>query len=76
MSLPGFRIERLGYSAESRRKVVRLRPGIAIRQLEKVNSFCQPSSKWVPFSNLGRISSESRGMGSPIISFAQDIIGL
>ena len=41
--------EQLGHGAESRRKVVSLR----LRQLE--NSHCQPSSKWVPFSNSGRL---------------------
>ena len=30
-----------------------LRLGFTTRRLE--NSFCQPSSKWVPFSNEGRI---------------------
>ena len=38
------------------------RLGCAMRRLE--NSLCQPSRKWVPFSNKGRISSERRGMGS------------
>ena len=42
-------LERLDYGAESRRKVVNSRLGFAMRQLE--NSLCQPSSKWVPFSN-------------------------
>ena len=44
---------RLGYGAESRRKVVSSRLGFAMRRLK--NSLCQPSSKWVPFSNQGRI---------------------
>ena len=38
-----------GYGAESRRKVVSSRLRFAVRPLE--NSLCQPSSKWVPFSN-------------------------
>ena len=42
-------LERLDYGAESRRKVVSSRLGFAMRRLE--NSLCQPSSKWVPFSN-------------------------
>ena len=46
-------LERLDYGAESRRKVVSSRLGFAIRRLE--NSLCQPSSQWVPISNLGRI---------------------
>ena len=40
-------LEWLGYGAESRGKVVSLRLGFAMRQLE--NFLCQPSSKWVPF---------------------------
>ena len=46
-------LERRGYSAESRRKVVSSRLGFAIRLLE--NFLCQPSSKWVTFSNQGKI---------------------
>ena len=42
-------LERLSYVAESRRKVARLRLGFAMRRLD--NFLCQPSSKWVPFSN-------------------------
>ena len=42
-------LERLDYGAESRCKVVSSRLGFAMRRLE--NSLCQPSSKWVPFSN-------------------------
>ena len=42
-------LEWLGYCAESHRKVVSSQLTVAIRQLE--NSLCQPSSKWVPFSN-------------------------
>ena len=45
-------LERLGYGAESRRKVVSSRLGFAMRRLE--NSICQPSSKWEPFSNQGK----------------------
>ena len=41
--------ERLDYSAESCRKVMSLRLGFVMRWLE--NSFCKPSSEWVPFSN-------------------------
>ena len=40
-------LARLAYGAESRRKVVSSRLGFAMRRLE--NSFCLPSSKWVPF---------------------------
>ena len=39
--------EQLDYGAESRRKVVGLRPGFAMRRLE--NCLCQPSNVWVPF---------------------------
>ena len=44
-------LEQLGYDAESSHKVVSSRLGFAIRPLE--NS-CQPSSKWVPFFELGK----------------------
>ena len=43
----------LGYGSDSRRKVMSSRLGLAMRRLE--NSPCQPSSKWVLFSNQGRI---------------------
>ena len=46
-------LEWLGYCAESHRKVASSRLTVAIRRLEK--SLCQPSSKWVPSSNQGRI---------------------
>ena len=46
-------LERLGYGAESRHKVVCSRLGTAMQRLE--NSLCQPSSKWIPFSNKGRL---------------------
>ena len=39
-------LERRGYGAESRRKIVSSRLG---------NFLCQPSSKWVTFSNQGKI---------------------
>ena len=42
-------LERLEYDAESRRKVVSLSLGSAIRRLELSLSLCQSSSKWVPF---------------------------
>ena len=45
-------LERLGYGAESRRKVVNSRLGFAIRLLE--NSLCQPSNKWETFSDQGK----------------------
>ena len=41
-------LEQLGYGAESRR-IACSRLGCAMRRLE--NSLCQPSRKWVPFSN-------------------------
>ena len=47
------RLQRLDHGAERRRKVVSSRLGFAMRRLE--NSLCHPSSKWVPFSNKGRI---------------------
>ena len=41
-------VRAVGYGAESHCKVS-LRLGFAMQQRE--NSLCQPSSKWVPFSN-------------------------
>ena len=38
---------------QSRRKVIGSNPDFAIRRLE--NSYCKPSSKWVPASNHGGI---------------------
>ena len=46
-------LERLGYSAESRRKA--LVRGWASPCEDWKNSLCQPSSKWVSFSNKGKI---------------------
>ena len=49
-------LEWLGYGAESHHKVVSLRLGFAMQQLD--NSLCQHSSKWC------ELGSERRGMGS------------
>ena len=38
-----------------------LEPGFAIQRLE--NSFCQPSSKWIPFLNQGRIREQKKTDG-------------
>ena len=46
-------LERLCYGAESRLKTVSSRLGFLTGRLE--NSFCQPSFKWVHFSNCGRL---------------------
>ena len=46
-------LERHGYDAECRRKVVSSRLGFAMRRLE--NSLCHSSSKQVPFSNWGML---------------------
>ena len=46
-------LERLGYGAESRCKVMSSRLGFPMQRLE--NCLCQPSSKWVLFSIQGRI---------------------
>ena len=68
-------LERLDYSAESRRKVVSSRLGFAMRRLE--NSFCQPSSKWVPFSILGKAKAVKGGeWAPPFISCVQDTVEL
>ena len=45
-------LERLGYGAESRRKVVSLKLGFAMPRLE--NSLCHSNSKLVPFLELGK----------------------
>ena len=55
-------LERLGYGAKSRRKVVSSRAGFAMLRLE--NSLCPLSSKWVPFSTKEGLGSERRGMDS------------
>ena len=52
-------LERLSYGAESRRKIVQSNPFFAIRKME--NSICQPSSKWVPFSNQSGKDQETIG---------------
>ena len=50
-------LERPSYGAESRIKVVSSSLGFAMRRLE--NSLCQPSSKWTPFTNQGRIKQQT-----------------
>ena len=38
---------------------------------------CQPSSKWVPFSKLGKEkAAKGEGWAPPFISCAQDTVGL
>ena len=54
-------LERLGYGAEKRRKVVSSRLGFAIRRLE--SSLCQSNSKWVPSSNQRRIRQQKEKDG-------------
>ena len=54
-------LERLGYDAECRRKVVSSRLDFVMRRLE--NSRCQPSSKWVPFLNLERLKQRKKRDG-------------
>ena len=54
-------LERFGYGAEKRRKVVSSRLGFAIRRLE--SSLCQPNSKWVPSSNQRRIRQQKEKDG-------------
>ena len=53
----------LSYGTEIHRNVVRFNLGFTIRRLE--NYLCQPSSKWLPFSNQGRVrqrkESEQKG---------------
>ena len=67
--------EPLGYDVESRRKVVSSRLVFAMRRLE--NSFCQPSSKWVSFFELGKAKAvKGDGWAPPFISCAQDTVGL
>ena len=64
-------LERCGYGAESRRKVVSSRLGFAIRLWE--NFFCQPSSKWVTFANQGKIRQQKERDGLRL-SFAVPMI--
>ena len=67
-------LEWLGYSAESRREVVSLNLGYAMRRME--NSHCEPSSKWVPFFESGKDKTEKgEGWDPPFISYAQDTVG-
>ena len=54
-------LERLIYGAESCRKVVSLKLGCTIWQLE--NSLCQPRSEWVTFSNQGRVRQQKERDG-------------
>ena len=54
-------LERLGYGAGKRRKVVSSRLGFAIRRLK--SSLCQPNSKWVPSSNQRRIRQQKEKDG-------------
>ena len=65
------RLERRGYSTDSRRKVVSSRLGFAIR-LRK-NFLGQPSSKWVTFSNQGKIR-QRKGQDGLRLSFAMPMI--
>ena len=54
---------------------VSLRLGFTMGRLE--NSLCQPSSKWVPFSEFGKAKAvKGEGWALPFISCAQDIVGL
>ena len=43
-----------------------LRLGFAMQRLE--TSLCQPSSKWIPFSNLGRIRQQKEKDGRRLSS--------
>ena len=54
-------LETLDYGAESRRRVMSLNPGFAIRRLEI--SLYPPSSKWVPTSNQERIRQRKKRNG-------------
>ena len=46
-----------------------------MRRLE--NSHCRPSSKWVPFLELGKDkAAKGEGWAPPFISRAQDTVGL
>ena len=54
-----------------RREVVSSRLGIGIQRLE--NCLCQPSSKWVPLSELGKDkAAKGEGWSSHFLSCAQD----
>ena len=64
-------LERLGHGTESCRKVVSSTLSFAIRLLE--NFLCQPSSKWVTFSNQRKIRQRKERDG-PRLSFAVPMI--
>ena len=52
-----------------------LRLGFAMQQLEI--SLCQPSTKWVPFFELGKDkAAKGEGWAPPFISCAQDTVVL
>ena len=40
------------------------------------NSFCQPSSKWVPFTNQRKIRRKEGDGPSLLFNYAQDAVGL
>ena len=67
-------LEQLDYGVESRRKV-RVQ-GLALPRGDW-KTLCQPSSKWVPFFELGKdMAAQGEGWALPFISCAQDIVGL
>ena len=65
------RLERRGFGAESHRKVVSSKLRFAIRLQE--NFLCQPSRKWVTFSNQGKIR-QRKGRDGLRLSFAVPMI--
>ena len=68
-------LERRGYGAESRRKVVSSRLCFAIRLLE--NFLCQSSSKWVTFFESGKNkAAKGAGWAPPFFCCAHDTVGL
>ena len=54
--------ETLDYGAESRRKVMRSHPGVTVHPTAG-KLLCQPSSKWVPCSNQGKIGQRNERDG-------------
>ena len=66
-------LEWLGYGAESRKRVVSLRLGLAMRQLE--NSV-NPAVNGYLFELGKNKAAKGEGWASPFISCAQDTMGL
>ena len=68
-------LERPGYGAEIARKIVNLKPGLAILRLE--NFLCHPNCKWVPVSNQEKNrAAKGERWTPPFICCVQDKVGI